>query len=230
MEQTQSAHQGQWFHDYLADLDVLVQTFFPDGPMSLVGHSLGGNVASVYAGLRPEKVKRMVSIDGFGMIPMKPADFRDLLSHWIDARRKSQTQALHVRFAEMADKLVAANRRLTRDKALFLAGSMSRPLDDGGFTWQFDLVDRRSMPTMRSLEEWAACWRDQRETGFGSRPRIRAPERLHRTRRRSPGSSNKSARARSYACRKQVITYITIRPERWPRLSSRFCAVSDRLD
>ncbi|MGC1783349.1 MAG: alpha/beta hydrolase [Acidobacteriaceae bacterium] len=155
---TQSAYQAQWFHDYLADLEVLVQRFFPEGPMSLVGHSLGGNVASVYAGLRPEKIKRLVSIDGFGMIPVKPADFRDLLSLWIDARRKSRPKR-YTSVAEMADKLVVANHRLSREKALFLAGSMSRPLDGGGFTWQFDLVDRRSTPTIRSIEEWAACWR-----------------------------------------------------------------------
>jgi pimeloyl-ACP methyl ester carboxylesterase len=154
---TQSAYQAQWFHDYLADLEVLVQRFFPEEPLSLVGHSLGGNVASVYAGLRPEKIKRLVSIDGFGMIPMKPTDFRDVLSNWIDVRRKPKTKR-YTSVAEMADKLVAENRRLSREKALFLAGSMSRPLDGGGFTWQFDLVDRRSTPTIRVLEEWAACW------------------------------------------------------------------------
>jgi len=155
--QTQSAYQGQWFHDYVADLEVLIQSFFPDGPLSLVGHSLGGNVASVYAGLRPDKIKRMVSIDGFGMIPVKPADFRNLLSHWIDAERQSKPKR-YASVAEMADKLVAANHRLSWTKALFLARQMARPLDGGGFTWQFDLMDRRSMPTMRTLEEWGACW------------------------------------------------------------------------
>ncbi len=155
---TESAYQAQWFHDYLADLEVLVQRFFPEEPLSLVGHSLGGNVGSVYAGLRPEKIKRMVSIDGFGMIPMKPADFRDVLSKWIDGRRKPKPKR-YASVGEMADKLLSANRRLSRDKALFLAGSMSRPLEDGGLTWQYDLVDRRSTPTIRMLEEWAACWR-----------------------------------------------------------------------
>lgn len=155
--QTQSAYQGQWFHDYVADLEVLIQRFFPDEPVSLIGHSLGGNVASVYAGLRPAKIKRMISIDGFGMIPMKAADFRNVLSHWIDAQRKPKPKR-YASVAEMAGKLMAANRRLSRDKALFLARHMARPLDDGGFTWQFDLVDRRSIPTMRSLEEWGACW------------------------------------------------------------------------
>jgi pimeloyl-ACP methyl ester carboxylesterase len=154
---TQSAYQAHWFHDYLADLEVLVQRFFPEEPLSLVGHSLGGNVGSVYAGLRPEKIKRMVSIDGFGMIPMKPGDFRDVLSKWIDGRRKPRPKR-HASVGEMADKLVASNRRLSREKALFLATSMSRPLEDGGFTWQYDLVDRRSTPTIRTLEEWAACW------------------------------------------------------------------------
>jgi len=154
---TESAHQGEWFHDYVADLEVLIQRFFQDEPLSLVGHSLGGNVASVYAGLRPTKIKRMVSIDGFGMIPTKPAEFRNRLSYWIDPQRQPKPKR-YASVADMADKLVAANRRLSWPKALFLAHQMSRPLDGGGFTWRFDLVDRRSIPSLHTLEEWAACW------------------------------------------------------------------------
>jgi pimeloyl-ACP methyl ester carboxylesterase len=154
---TQSAMQGYWFHDYLADLEALVDTLFPEGSLALVGHSMGGNVAGVYAGLRPEKVSHMISIDGFGMLGPTPAEFRDRLSKWMRQGRNA-LQKRYETLDDMARKLSAANSRLSWDKALFLAASLSRPLPEGGFTWQFDVVDRRSMPTMHALEEWIACW------------------------------------------------------------------------
>ena len=42
-----------WFPDYLADLDFLIDHYSPDAPVHLVGHSMGGNVAMLYAGVRP---------------------------------------------------------------------------------------------------------------------------------------------------------------------------------
>ncbi len=44
------------FADYLLDLDRVLTTFFPERAVALVGHSLGGNVVSIYAGLRPARV------------------------------------------------------------------------------------------------------------------------------------------------------------------------------
>ena len=60
------APQGYWFADYLADLDAILEQLFPGLPVPLIGHSLGGNAACIYAGLRPERVLRLVSLDGFG--------------------------------------------------------------------------------------------------------------------------------------------------------------------
>ena len=43
-----------WFPDYLADLDLLLDHYAGDTPVNLVGHSMGANVAMVYAGVQPE--------------------------------------------------------------------------------------------------------------------------------------------------------------------------------
>jgi pimeloyl-ACP methyl ester carboxylesterase len=59
--------QGYWFWDYVADLDVIVDRYSPRQPVRLVGHSLGGNVVMHYAGSRPERVARVVSLEGFGI-------------------------------------------------------------------------------------------------------------------------------------------------------------------
>ena len=61
-----------WFADYLGDLDALIDHYSPDAPVHLVGHSMGGNVAMLYAGCRPQRIRRLVNLEGFGM-PDQPA-------------------------------------------------------------------------------------------------------------------------------------------------------------
>jgi pimeloyl-ACP methyl ester carboxylesterase len=154
---THAAPQGVWFHELLADLEALLRAWSPNDPVRLVGHSLGGNVAGVYAGVRPDRVSHVVSIDGFGVPGTNPAVLASLLSRWLrtdPAPRPKRYSSV----TNMARKLAEANRRLTWDKALYLAAHSSRRLEEDGFAWQFYLPDRRSLPTLHSLEEWIACW------------------------------------------------------------------------
>src|SRR5205814_7904790 len=71
---TQSAAaDNYWFPDYLADLDFLIDHYSPDAPVDLVGHSMGGNVAMLYAGSRPARIRRVVNLEGFGMGMTQPS-------------------------------------------------------------------------------------------------------------------------------------------------------------
>ena len=56
-----------WFPDYIADLDWLLAELSPDEPATIVGHSMGGNIAGLYAGVRPERVARLILAEGFGI-------------------------------------------------------------------------------------------------------------------------------------------------------------------
>ena len=56
-----------WFPDYLGDLDALLDALSPHIPVDLAGHSMGGNAAMIYAGVRPQRVRRLVNLEGFGM-------------------------------------------------------------------------------------------------------------------------------------------------------------------
>src|SRR4051812_40115940 len=56
--------QGYWIADYVGDLEILLQLYSPDAPARLVGHSMGSHVALLYAAARPERVDRVVALEG----------------------------------------------------------------------------------------------------------------------------------------------------------------------
>ena len=72
------------FADYLADLDMLLDHYAPGQAVDLVGHSMGGNVAMMYAGVRPERIRRLVNLEGFGMPATRPAQAPTRYAQWID--------------------------------------------------------------------------------------------------------------------------------------------------
>jgi pimeloyl-ACP methyl ester carboxylesterase len=149
-----------WFHDYLADLDALLDAILPGRKVDLVGHSLGGNVATVYAALRPERVHRVIALDAFGLAEVRPQDYVQSLQTWLQHSAVAEApQLTYETLEELAQRLCLANTRLSRPKARYLARHTSRRLADGQLTWQFHSRRIRSMPTLRRFDEWVECWR-----------------------------------------------------------------------
>ena len=62
-----------WIPDYVGDLDGVLDLLLPDQPVDLLGHSMGGNVVMLYAGLRPARIRKLVNLEGFGMPRTDPA-------------------------------------------------------------------------------------------------------------------------------------------------------------
>jgi pimeloyl-ACP methyl ester carboxylesterase len=155
-----SAHgrQGYWFPDYLADLDAILEALFPGAPVPLVGHSLGGNAACLYAGLRPERVSRIVSLDGFGLPDRKPSDAPAQLRRWLGGwREPPPAHKAYASLEAMAARLRQANPRLDEAKSLFLAAELSERREDGSLVWAFDPRHRAPFATLHRKAEWAAC-------------------------------------------------------------------------
>jgi pimeloyl-ACP methyl ester carboxylesterase len=151
--------QGYWYADYIADLDALLDQLVPDEPVNLLGHSLGGNVAMVYAGVRPSRVRRVVSLDAFGL-PGEVADVApDKLAKWLDALKDPPAFAPYASLAEIAGRLQKNNPRLTRDKAQFLALHWGEELPDGSARLRSDPRHKLPFPSVYRMEEVYAIWR-----------------------------------------------------------------------
>ena len=124
-----------WFPDYLADLDFLLDHYAGDAPVDLVGHSMGGNVAMLYAGARPQRVRRLVNLEGFGMPSTQPEQAPARYAQWIDEVKAYHRGELDLKsyesLAGVAERLMKTNRRLARERAEWLAPHWSRQAADG---------------------------------------------------------------------------------------------------
>ena len=127
-----------WFPDYLADLDFLIDHYGQGAPVDLVGHSMGGNVAMLYTGARPERIRRLVNLEGFGMAATKASHAPRRYAQWMDELHAFHRGEMALRGYDsvdgVAERLMKTNRRLSRDKADWLARHWSR--QDAQGKWQ----------------------------------------------------------------------------------------------
>ncbi len=126
-----------WFADYLADLDFLLDHFgagygadygagngpdyAPGQPVDLVGHSMGGNVVMMYAGVRPERIRRLINLEGFGVPPSRPTSAPKRYAKWMDELKALQKGEIRLKPYDsvhgVAERLMKTNPRLARDAA-----------------------------------------------------------------------------------------------------------------
>ncbi|MDO8370536.1 MAG: alpha/beta hydrolase, partial [Polaromonas sp.] len=101
----------------------------------LVGHSMGGNVAMLYAGVRPERIRKLVNLEGFGMPASQPSQAPARYAQWMDELKGLQRGDLDLKAYDdvggVARRLMKTNPRLPADKAQWLASHWARPNASG---------------------------------------------------------------------------------------------------
>jgi pimeloyl-ACP methyl ester carboxylesterase len=119
-----------WFPDYLADLDFLLDHYAQQQAVDLVGHSMGGNIAMLYSGVRPERIRKLVNLEGFGLPASRPSQAPARYGKWIDQLKALHRGELALKDYDDVDgvarRLMKTNRRLTEDKATWLAQHWAR--------------------------------------------------------------------------------------------------------
>jgi pimeloyl-ACP methyl ester carboxylesterase len=151
-----------WFPDYIADLDALLDHIEPAAPVNLVGHSLGGNVAALYAGVRPARIARFVNLEGFGMAATHAEQAPKRYARWLQELRDPPRLRSYESFSELADRLQQGNKRLSRDRAEFLARHWGQETPGRGVTLRGDPAHKIVNPVLYRYEEVRACWQEVR--------------------------------------------------------------------
>ena len=142
---------SQWSDDgnypitgFVYDLAQLVHQM-DAGPVTIVAHSLGGNVAVRFAGLYPEAVKKLVCIEGLGPSPKLIAE-RDAVPQatrwrtWIAAKRAAagRLPKRYATFDDVLQRMMGENAYLTADQARHLTIHGVNRNEDGSWSWKFD--------------------------------------------------------------------------------------------
>jgi pimeloyl-ACP methyl ester carboxylesterase len=151
--------EGYWFADYFADLEALLELLSPGAPARLVGHSMGGNVASMYAGLRPERVRCVVSLEGFGLARTSPHAAPVVLRKWLDQVKAVPVAKDYGSLEQLASIIRHRYPRFTEERALFVAAAWSEPAA-GRVRLKGDPRHRWVNPIRYRREDAEACWRE----------------------------------------------------------------------
>jgi len=150
---------GYWFPDYYSDLEALLDHYEPREPVRIIGHSMAGVIDSVYAGVRPDRVARLVSLEGLGLARHLPDQAPARYGLWLDQLKDKPAFRPYRSFDEVAARLRKTNPRLSEERAQFLAHHWATRLDTGQIVLASDPRHKIVNPYLFRIEEAIACWR-----------------------------------------------------------------------
>jgi pimeloyl-ACP methyl ester carboxylesterase len=156
---TEWSHQKcYWTPDYLADLDALLELLSPAEPVRLVGHSMGGNIATLYAGVQPARIRSLVNLEGLGLPGESAEAAAERLAKWLGEMRNPPTMKSYASRAEVVARLQKTNPRLPPARAWFLAEHWSREGADGRYAILGDPAHKVSNAYIYRADEARAIW------------------------------------------------------------------------
>ncbi len=155
-----------YFPDYVLDVAELVEALVPPGgPLLIVGHSMGGTVATLYAGATPARVSRLVVVEGVGPPDSQHEHTPDRMRHWIDGVRGVRGRAERTMASrdEALDRLAANHPRVDREVLRTRLPALARERPDGRVTWKADPLHATRSPvpffaeTFKEFARRATC-------------------------------------------------------------------------
>jgi pimeloyl-ACP methyl ester carboxylesterase len=141
-------------------LDIATLANMIDGKLTIIGHSLGGAVAAQYAGTVPDRIEKLVSVEGWGP-PMQehvPAHkrMRDWIGHMHDVERRQPRR--YQTIEDATKRMLEANSFLTPEMARHLTIHGANRNEDGTYTWKFDNSVRIRSPYEFNLDDAMVIW------------------------------------------------------------------------
>ncbi len=134
-------------------------------PVTIVGHSYGGNITLRYAGLYPESVRKLVSIEGLGPSPKRLAEreaipIDERLRKWVDDKRgvAGRTPKRYASLDEAFERMKGENKYLSDDQARHLTIQGATQNEDGSYSWKFDNYFRVFSPIDLTPDEIHHLW------------------------------------------------------------------------
>ncbi len=153
---------GYWFPDYYADLHALIAHFSPQRQVNLVGHSMGGHISWIYAGIFPEQIANAVSLDAIGLDDTPAAEAPGRYRKWLEQCDQPPRLTHYKDLAQIESHIRKLAPAISTDYAAFVAKSWSRRNDEGELILRADPAHKKVNPVLYRREEARCCWRNIR--------------------------------------------------------------------
>ncbi|MCY4040003.1 MAG: alpha/beta hydrolase [Gammaproteobacteria bacterium] len=136
---------GTYMHmDFVYDIAQLVHQVATD-KVTIVSHSLGGAISAHYTGMQPEKVEKLVLIEGLGPPPeikalIAKTPLHERINVWVEDLRRASGR-LPRRYQTLDDALKRMqdeNPHLSESQARHLTLHGANRNEDGTYSWKFD--------------------------------------------------------------------------------------------
>ena len=153
--------KGYWFPDYFADLECITEHYSPNAPVDIVAHSMGGNIALMYAGIRPNKVARLLSLEALGMLEKKSSDAPATYRQWMDEILADEESKVYPSIDSLKSSVRTGNPNLTEELVDELADMWGQPYGDKGqMRLKHDHAHRYINPMRYNFDDVLALWRE----------------------------------------------------------------------
>ena len=143
--------------EHVLDLSALAD-IVKGFPVSIIGHSLGAVVSLLYAGVYPDRVAKVVAIEGVGLPPfrrMQQSPVVDRIRTWIEKVRGTEQRTPHSYpdLAAAVARMKEANPFLSDEVAEHLTLHGTNWNADGSIIWKFDNYARLGAPYGMNLDD-----------------------------------------------------------------------------
>jgi len=152
---------GYWFPDYYADLEKILDHYAPDSAVNLVGHSMGGNIALMYAGIQPHRVAKVLSLEALGIAADKPSDAPKKYRRWLREITSEEPTKIYPNFDALCDSVYKGNPSLAANIVVELATMWGEGYgDQGACKLKHDHAHRYTNPNCYNFDEVLEVWKE----------------------------------------------------------------------
>lgn len=153
--------QGYWFADYFADLNEILDHYSPGRPVNLIGHSMGGNIVMMYAGICPERVSRVLSLEALGMAPTESHEAPTKYRQWMTQILSGEAAKVYPDVNSLMRSIHAGNPSLPEEIVIELVDHWATPVgDSGAYRLKHDHKHRYANPVRYNFDDTLAVWRE----------------------------------------------------------------------
>jgi pimeloyl-ACP methyl ester carboxylesterase len=153
---------GGYYHymDYVADLDDVIARFARKR-LVVVGHSMGGGVASYWCGTRPDRVHALALLEGLGPPDQSEVELAPRTAQWIEGWKSARgRQRAMTSLADAGARLRKHDPLLSVALSEKLAEHGTRPAPSGdGIVWKHDPLHLTMGPYPFRTDHAARFWR-----------------------------------------------------------------------